>query len=95
MDAGVQYAVSRRLKNTSAEAFVEVFRCLGGDGFLWILWGWGWGCLCLWWILWVLVWTRKGVEGYCVERAGRDFLSGVCLDWTGLDWGDGGEKGDG
>ena len=33
----------------------------------------------------------KGVEGYCVERAGRDFLS--VFVWTGLDWGDGGEKG--
>lgn len=62
MDAGVQDAVSRRLKNVCAEAFVEMFRCLGGDVFfLWILWGGR--CLCLWWILWVLVWTRgwKGI----------------------------------
>ena len=74
---------------------MEIYRCLGGDVFFVDFMGSGRG-MCVFVVDSVgSGWTRKGVAGYCVERAGRDFLSGVCLDWTGLDWGDGGEKGDG
>ena len=86
MDAGVQYAVSRRLKNASAEAFVEIFRCLGGDVFFGGgFYGEGEGdgdvCVCGGFCGF---WVDERVEGYCVERAGRDFLS--VFVWTGLDW---------